>query len=417
MLVSFAYIFLLGLSMGYIFNRLRLPALLGMLISGIILGPYALNALSPSLLSVSVELRQIALVIILMRAGLALDINDLKRVGRPALLMCFVPACFEIAGMMLVAPALLDISLLDAAVMGTVVAAVSPAIIVPKMLYLMENQIGTRKSIPQMIMAGGSVDDVFVIVLFTAFTTLSLGGEVSAASFVQIPVSIVTGLALGIGVGWLLSRYFRRFHMRDSIKVLIMMSLAFLFLGLEGWLKGIVPISGLLAVMAMGATLLKTYPLLAKRISPKYSKLWVAAEILLFVLVGATVDIKFALAAGLAAVGVIFIVLLFRMVGVFVCMIHTDLTLRERLFCMIAYLPKATVQAAIGSLPLAMGLPCGKIVLTVAVLAILITAPLGAFGIDMTYKRLLMPSGRDQADPGNIPADSLGEFGGQNRNE
>lgn len=417
MLVSFAYIFLLGLSMGYIFNRLRLPALLGMLISGIILGPYALNALSPSLLSVSVELRQIALVIILMRAGLALDINDLKRVGRPALLMCFVPACFEIAGMMLVAPALLDISLLDAAVMGTVVAAVSPAIIVPKMLYLMENQIGTRKSIPQMIMAGGSVDDVFVIVLFTAFTTLSLGGEVSAASFVQIPVSIVTGLALGIGVGWLLSRYFRRFHMRDSIKVLIMMSLAFLFLGLEGWLKGIVPISGLLAVMAMGATLLKTYPLLAKRISPKYSKLWVAAEILLFVLVGATVDIKFALAAGLAAVGVIFIVLLFRMVGVFVCMIHTDLTLRERLFCMIAYLPKATVQAAIGSLPLAMGLPCGKIVLTVAVLAILITAPLGAFGIDMTYTRLLMPSGRDQADPGNIPADSLGEFGGQNRNE
>lgn len=417
MLVSFAYIFLLGLSMGYIFNRLRLPALLGMLISGIILGPYALNALSPSLLSVSVELRQIALVIILMRAGLALDINDLKRVGRPALLMCFVPACFEIAGMMLVAPALLDISLLDAAVMGTVVAAVSPAIIVPKMLYLMENQIGTRKSIPQMIMAGGSVDDVFVIVLFTAFTTLSLGGEVSAASFVQIPVSIVTGLALGIGVGWLLSHYFRRFHMRDSIKVLIMMSLAFLFLGLEGWLKGIVPISGLLAVMAMGATLLKTYPLLAKRISPKYSKLWVAAEILLFVLVGATVDIKFALAAGLAAVGVIFIVLLFRMVGVFVCMIHTDLTLRERLFCMIAYLPKATVQAAIGSLPLAMGLPCGKIVLTVAVLAILITAPLGAFGIDMTYKRLLMPFGRDQADPGNIPADSLGEFGGQNRNE
>lgn len=417
MLVSFAYIFLLGLSMGYIFNRLRLPALLGMLISGIILGPYALNALSPSLLSVSVELRQIALVIILMRAGLALDINDLKRVGRPALLMCFVPACFEIAGMMLVAPALLDISLLNAAVMGTVVAAVSPAIIVPKMLYLMENQIGTRKSIPQMIMAGGSVDDVFVIVLFTAFTTLSLGGEVSAASFVQIPVSIVTGLALGIGVGWLLSRYFRRFHMRDSIKVLIMMSLAFLFLGLEGWLKGIVLISGLLAVMAMGATLLKTYPLLAKRISPKYSKLWVAAEILLFVLVGATVDIKFALAAGLAAVGVIFIVLLFRMVGVFVCMIHTDLTLRERLFCMIAYLPKATVQAAIGSLPLAMGLPCGKIVLTVAVLAILITAPLGAFGIDMTYKRLLMPFGRDQADPGNIPADSLGEFGGQNRNE
>lgn len=416
MLVSFAYIFLLGLSMGYIFNKLKLPALLGMLLTGIILGPYALNALSPSLLSVSVELRQIALVIILMRAGLALDINDLKKVGRPAVLMCFVPACFEIAGMMLVAPPLLGISLLDAAVMGAVVAAVSPAIIVPKMLYLMEHKIGTCKSIPQMIMAGGSVDDVFVIVLFTAFTTLSLGGEVSATSFVQIPVSIITGLVLGIGVGWVLSWYFKHFHMRDSIKVLIMMSLAFLFLGAEGWLKGIVPLSGLLAVMAMGATILKTYPVLAKRISPKYSKLWVAAEILLFVLVGATVDIKFAVAAGLAAVAVIFLALIFRMLGVFMCMLHTRLNMRERLFCMIAYLPKATVQAAIGSLPLAMGLPCGKIVLTVAVLAILITAPLGAFGIDMTYRRLLS-SDTEESDQQSMPSDYMGKFGEQNKHE
>lgn len=416
MLVSFAYIFLLGLSMGYIFNKLKLPALLGMLLTGIILGPYALNALSPSLLSVSVELRQIALVIILMRAGLALDINDLKKVGRPAVLMCFVPACFEIAGMMLVAPPLLGISLLDAAVMGAVVAAVSPAIIVPKMLYLMEHKIGTRKSIPQMIMAGGSVDDVFVIVLFTAFTTLSLGGEVSATSFVQIPVSIITGLVLGIGVGWALSWYFKHFHMRDSIKVLIMMSLAFLFLGAEEWLKGIVPLSGLLAVMAMGATILKTYPVLAKRISPKYSKLWVAAEILLFVLVGATVDIKFAVAAGLAAVAVIFLALIFRMLGVFMCMLHTRLNMRERLFCMIAYLPKATVQAAIGSLPLAMGLPCGKIVLTVAVLAILITAPLGAFGIDMTYRRLLS-SDTEKSDQQSMPSDYMGKFGEQNKHE
>lgn len=415
MLVSLAYIFLLGLSMGYVFNKLRLPALLGMLLTGIILGPYALNALSPSLLSVSVELRQIALVIILMRAGLALDINDLKKVGRPAVLMCFVPACFEIGGMMLVAPRLLGISLLDAAVMGAVVAAVSPAIIVPKMLYLMENRIGTRKSIPQMIMAGGSVDDVFVIVLFTAFTTLSLGGEVSPVSFVQIPVSIATGLLLGIGVGWGLSAFFKRFHMRDSIKVLVMMSFAFLFLGAETWLKGTVPLSGLLAVMAMGATLLKTYPVLARRISPKYSKLWVAAEVLLFVLVGATVDLKFAWAAGLAAVAVIGFALLFRMAGVFVCMIRTRLNMRERLFCMIAYLPKATVQAAIGSLPLAMGLPCGKIVLTVAVLAILITAPLGAFGIDMTYRRLLEPD-NDTENETPMPADSVGKFGGDNPN-
>lgn len=416
MLVSFAYIFLLGLSLRYIFNKLKLPALLGMLITGIILGPYVLNALSESLLSVSVELRQVALVIILMRAGLALDINDLKKVGRPAVLMCFVPACFEIVGMIIVAPKLLGISLLDAAIMGTVVAAVSPAIIVPKMLYLMENNIGTHKSIPQMIMAGGSVDDVFVIVLFTAFTTLSLGGEVSATSFVQIPVSIITGLILGISIGSVLSKYFKRFHMRDSIKVLIMMSLAFLFLGVEGWLKGFVPLSGLLAVMAMGATILKTYPILAKRISPKYSKLWVAAEILLFVLVGATVDIKFAAAAGLSAIAVIFFALIFRMIGVLVCMTRTKLNMRERLFCMIAYLPKATVQAAIGSLPLAMGLPCGKIILTVAVLAILITAPLGAFGIDMTYKRLLTKGQKDN-DTELIPSDSIGEFGEQNKHE
>lgn len=416
MLVSLAYIFILGLSLGTIFNKLRLPSLLGMLLTGIILGPYVLNLLSPSLLSISVELRQVALVIILMRAGLALDIEDLKKVGRPAFLMCFVPACFEIAGMMLVAPKLLGISLLDAAIMGTVVAAVSPAIIVPKMLHLMENKIGTHKSIPQMIMAGGSVDDVFVIVMFTAFTTLAQGGEVSALNFTQIPISIITGLILGIGIGFVLILFFKRFHMRDSIKVLIMMSIAFLFIGLEGWLKGIVPLSGLLAVMAMGATILKKYPVLAKRISPKYSKLWVAAEVLLFVLVGATVDLKFAVAAGLSAVAVIFISLMFRMTGVFISMLRTRLDMRERLFCMIAYLPKATVQAAIGSLPLAMGLPCGKIVLTVAVLAILITAPLGAFGIDMTYKKLLLRKEAGSEEE-QMPSDIMGEFGEQKKDE
>jgi len=331
----------------------------------------------------------LALVIILTRAGLALDIKDLMKVGRPALLMCFVPACFEIAGMMLIAPPLLGISLLDAAIMGTVVAAVSPAIIVPKMLHLMDQKYGTSKSIPQLIMAGGSVDDVFVIVMFTAFTGLALGGNISAVSFLQIPVSILSGLVLGVLLGWLLTRYFKRYHMRDSVKVLIILSVSFLLVALERVLKGILPVSGLLAVMALGATLLKNYEVLALRLSAKFSKLWVGAEILLFVLVGATVDIKYAVGAGLSAVVVILFSLLFRMAGVFVCMIKTQLTLKERVFCMIAYLPKATVQAAIGSLPLAMGLPCGKIVLTVAVLAILITAPLGAFGIDMTYKRLL----------------------------
>ncbi len=389
MLTSLAFIFLLGLSLGYVFMKLKLPALIGMLLTGIALGPYMLNLLEPSLLSVSVDLRQLALVIILTRAGLALDIKDLMKVGRPALLMCFVPACFEIAGMMLIAPPLLGISLLDAAIMGTVVAAVSPAIIVPKMLHLMDQKYGTSKSIPQLIMAGGSVDDVFVIVMFTAFTGLALGGNISAVSFLQIPVSILSGLVLGVLLGWLLTRYFKRYHMRDSVKVLIILSVSFLLVALERVLKGILPVSGLLAVMALGATLLKNYEVLALRLSVKFSKLWVGAEILLFVLVGATVDIKYAVGAGLSAVAVILFSLLFRMAGVFVCMIKTQLTLKERVFCMIAYLPKATVQAAIGSLPLAMGLPCGKIVLTVAVLAILITAPLGAFGIDMTYKRLL----------------------------
>ena len=382
--------FLLGLVLGSIFKRLKLPSLFGMLLTGIILGPYVLNLLSPSLLSISVELRQIALVVILLRAGLGLDIKDLKKVGRPALLMCFVPACFEIAGVVIIAPLLLDISYLEAAIIGAVLAAVSPAIIVPKMLFLIENKIGTKKSIPQMIMAGGSVDDVFVIVLFTVFTSLAQGGEISSGSFVDIPVSIVTGLILGVSIGVALTQFFKRVHIRDSVKLLIMMSAAFLFLALEQTLKEIVPISGLLAVMAMGASLLQTYPILAKRISPKFSKLWVAAEIMLFVLVGATVDIQYAVAAGATAIVIILLALLFRMLGVFVCMTKTPLTWKERLFCMIAYIPKATVQAAIGSLPLAMGLPCGKIVLTIAVLAILITAPLGAFGIDATYKRLLI---------------------------
>lgn len=416
MLVSFTYIFLLGLSLGYIFNKLRLPALLGMLLTGIILGPYVLNLLSPSLLAVSVELRQIALVIILMRAGLALNLNDLKKVGRPAVLMCFVPAIFEIAGIVLLAPRLLGISVVEAAVMGTVVAAVSPAIIVPKMLYLMENRIGTKKSIPQLIMAGGAVDDVFVIVLFTAFTTLAMGGEVSPVSFVQIPVAIVTGLILGILIGYLLTLFFKKFHMRDTIKLLIFLSFAFLFLSIEHWLSGWVPVSGLLAVMAMGATVLKSYEVLAKRISIKFSKLWVGAEILLFVLVGATVDIKFAVSAGAMTVVLVLLGLLFRMLGVFVSMTKTQLNLKERLFCMVAYLPKATVQAAIGSLPLAMGLACGNIVLTVAVLAILITAPLGAFGIDMLYRRLLE---KDDVPESNeiIPVDALGEFAHEHQNE
>ena len=389
MLTSLAFIFLLGLLLSSIFNKLKLPGLMGMLLTGMLLGPYVLNLLSPSLLSVSVDLRQLALIIILMRAGLALNIHDLKKVGRPAILMCFVPACFELVGMILIAPKLLDISILDAAIMGTVVAAVSPAIIVPKMLRLLETGYGKRQHIPQMIMAGGSVDDVFVIVLFTVFTGIAAGGGVTAQDFLQIPVAIVMGLLGGVTSGWLLSVYFKRYHLRDSVKVMIILSISFLLVSLEHLLQGVVAFSGLLAVMSLGAVILLTYQALAVRLSAKFSKLWVAAEVLLFVLVGATVDMQYVAASGLAMVVVILGTLCFRMLGVYVSVIGTDLNMKERLFCMIAYLPKATVQAAIGGIPLAMGLPCGDMVLSVAVLAILITAPLGALGIDKSYKLLL----------------------------
>ena len=389
MLTSLALIFLVGMSLGWIVTRLRLSSLLGMLLTGILLGPYVLDLLDPSILGISADLRQLALIIILTRAGLSLNLEDLKKVGRPAVLLCFVPACFEIVGMVILAPRLLGISLLDAAIMGAVVAAVSPAVIVPKMLRLMEMGFGTRRSIPQMILAGASVDDVFVIVMFTAFTGLAQGGTFSPATFVQIPVSIVTGIAVGLAVGVAFGAVYRRIHVRDSVKVVVLLSLSFLFVALENAVKGIVPFSGLLAVMSCGIAINRRRPELAARLSGKYNRLWVAAEVLLFVLVGATVDIGYAAAAGAAAVLVVLGALVFRMAGVFVCLLRTPLSAKERLFCMIAYTPKATVQAAIGSVPLSMGLGCGQIVLTVAVLAILITAPLGAFSIDLTYRRLL----------------------------
>ena len=389
MLTSLALIFLCGLLLGSIFQKIKLPPLLGMIITGIILGPYALNLIDQSVLSISSDLRQIALIIILTRAGLNLDINSLKKVGRPAILMCFLPACFEIIGMVLLAPLLLGISILDALIMGTVVAAVSPAVIVPKMLKLIETGYGKDKSIPQMIMAGASVDDVFVIVLFTSFTGLAQGESFSPISLIQVPISIILGLGLGILIGIILGFFFKKVHMRDSIKVIIILSISFLLVTLENSLKGIVPISGLIAIMSIGISLQKIRSDASKRISTKFSKLWVAAELMLFVLVGATVDIKYAFSAGIMAIVLIFGVLVFRMIGVLICLIKTKLNKKERLFCMIAYCPKATVQAAIGYIPLTMGLSCGNIVLTVAVLSILITAPLGAFFIELLYKRLL----------------------------
>ncbi|HBF2564951.1 TPA: cation:proton antiporter [Clostridioides difficile] len=389
MLTSLALIFLLGMASGGIFKRIKLPNLLGMLLTGIILGPYVLNLIDNSILDISSDLRKIALIIILTRAGLSLDINDLKKVGRPAVLMCFIPATFEIIGMIVLAPKLLGVSILEAAVMGAVVGAVSPAIIVPKMLKLMEEGYGTEKSIPQMLLAGTSIDDIFVIVMFTVFTGLAQGNSISAISFLQIPVSIILGAIAGAVIGICLAVFFKKVHMRDSAKGVLLLSISFLMISLETALEGIVPFSGLLAVMNIGIFLQIKYRVVARRLSVKYSKLWVGAEILLFVLVGATVDISYAFKAGIGAVILIFGVLLFRMVGVFFCLIKTNLTIKERLFCMIGYIPKATVQAAIGGVPLAMGMASGQLILTLAVLAILITAPLGAFGIDITYKKLL----------------------------
>ncbi|MDF2539096.1 MAG: sodium:proton antiporter [Herbinix sp.] len=389
MLTSLAFIFLLGFLLSSIFQKIKLPGLLGMLITGILLGPYALNLLDHKILTISPDLRQLALVIILTRAGLNLDIGELKKVGRPAVLMCFVPACFEILGILILAPRLLNISLLEAAIMGTVLAAVSPAVIVPRMIKLMEEGYGTKKGIPGLILAGASVDDVFVIVLFTAFTSLAAGNQVAAGDFISIPVSIVVGLFVGVILGLFLSFLFQKIHMRDSAKVIILLGISFLLIELEKQLKSILPLSGLLAIMTMGVALYKSYPVLAKRIATKFNQLWVAAEIILFVLVGATVDIRYAVNAGVLSAVVVLGALVFRMAGVFICLLKTELTLKERFFCMLAYLPKATVQAAIGTIPLSMGLSCGKSVLTIAVLSIIITAPLGAFLIDFSYPRLL----------------------------
>lgn len=389
MLTSLAFIFLLGLILGSLFTKLKLPALLGMIITGIILGPYVLNLLDSSILSMSPSLRQLALVIILTRAGLAMDIEDLKKAGRPALLMCFLPALFEITGTVLIAPKLLGITVLEAAIIGSVIAAVSPAVVVPRMLKLIEEKRGTGKSIPQLIMAGASVDDVFVIVLFTSFLGFEKGGGLSAVKLIYVPVSIIVGIIVGLIAGYILVRLFKKFHMRDSVKVVILLSVSFLLLELEKKIGEKVPFSALIAVMSIGVGILKNYDVLAKRLSAKFSKLWVAAEILLFVLVGATVDIKYAVAAGVLALILILGALIFRMAGVFCCLLGSRLDTKERAFTMMAYTPKATVQAAIGGIPLAMGLACGELTLTVAVLSILVTAPLGAFTIDYSYKKLL----------------------------
>ena len=395
MLTSLALIFLVGLSAAAICGYLYLPRIIGMLFTGIILGPHVLGLLDDKILSISSELRQIALIIILLKAGLSLNLADLKKVGRPAVMMAFVPASFEICGYLLCAPMILGITRIESAVMGAVLAAVSPAVVVPRMVQLMENRYGTEKSIPQMILAGASCDDIFVIVLFSTFAGMAQGGTADFTQFLNIPVSIVLGILLGAAVGYLLSLFFetayaKEHYVRNSMKVIVVLGLSFLLMAVETWAKPYVSVSGLLAVVSMACVLkMKCPKSVSGRLSEKFGKLWIAAEVVLFVMVGAAVDIRYTATAGGAAVVMILLALIFRAAGVCVCMAGTALNKKERLFTVIAYLPKATVQAAIGSVPMAMGLSCGQIVLSVAVLAILITAPLGAIGMDVTYRRLL----------------------------
>lgn len=389
MLLSLSLIIMLGFALKGIFQKLQLPGLLGMLLSGIVLGPYVLDLISPNLLTISTDLREIALIVILVRAGLSLDLKDLKKVGRPALLMCFVPATFEIIGVVLLAPLLLGISYLEAAILGTILGAVSPAVVVPKMIHLIESGYGRKHSIPQLIMAGASADDIYNIVLFTSFMGIYAGQGFSPAAMLEIPVSILTGVVVGIVAGLVLVRIFRLLHIRDTIKVLVILGVSFLMVGLQDPVSQWVPFSGLLAVMTLGGMILKSYELLARRISGKFSKIWIAAELVLFVLVGAEVDVRYAAGAGLAVVALILGGLFFRAIGTWISVSGAGLSGKEKLFSVIAYLPKATVQAAIGALPLAAGVAAGNMILTAAVVAILIAAPLGAIGIEKTYQRLL----------------------------
>lgn len=389
MLTSIALIFLVGMFLGWLFKKMQLPSLVGMIITGVLLGPYVLNLLDDSILMVSADFRQIALVIILFRAGLSLNLEDLKKIGPSAILMSFVPALFEIAAILLLGATIFNLSLLDAAVMGTVLAAVSPAVVVPSMIRLIEKGYGQERRVPQLILAGASMDDVFVIVLFSSFLALALGGDFSVINLVEIPLAIIMGILVGFFTGWLAQRFYRNFNMADTSKVIMLLSLSFLMLTLEDLIVDFIPFSGLLAIMALGLSINQSYPELAHRLAIKYNQLWAAAQILLFVLVGATVDINYALGAGLPALLLIMGALIFRMAGVFVSLLPSSLNKKEKLFTVISYTPKATVQAAIGGIPLAMGLESGQLILTVAVLAILITAPLGSFAIERSYPKLL----------------------------
>lgn len=389
MLLSIALILLCGLLLGQLCRLLRLPTLVGMLFAGIIIGPYCLDLIDSSILSISTQLRRIALVIILTRAGLGLDTSFLRRLGRPALLMCFVPATFELLGVLILRRPLLGLSILECALLGAVLSAVSPAVVVPRMVRLTEEGYGVRQGVPQLVLAGASVDDVYVIVLFSTFLSMLQGNGVSWMSFVNIPVSIALGMAIGSVLGAALSFLFEKTHASDTVSVIVLLSVSLVLVSIEDFLETQITFSSLIAIMFLGVGIRRRNLSQASDISVVYKKMWTAAEIFLFVLVGACVDISYLPKVGLGALVLIFGALLFRMAGVFVSLLGTSLTLRERLFVMLSYTPKATVQAAIGGLALSMGLPCGETVLTSAVLAIVITAPLGAFAIDLSYRKLL----------------------------
>lgn len=410
MLMSLALMFLIGFGISGIFKKLHIPSLLGLIITGIVLGPSVLNLLDPKILSISSELREIALIVILFRAGLNLDLSDMKKIGRPAILLCFVPATFEIVGAIVLGPACLGLSRIDSAIVGAMLAAASPAIIVPKMLWLMEEGYGTDKHIPQLIMAGASADDIYAIVLFTAFIGMSKGEGISAWTIISIPISIATGLGVGIVFGLAMAQIFKMIHLRDTVKILLLFGLSFLFVGCEDFISAYVPFSGLLAVMALGGAILNRRAVVAKRISDKIAKIWVGAELLLFIMLGSAVEISALLSAGLGSVLLILGALMFRSVGVVVSLLGSGLKLKEILYCDVAYFPKATVQAAVGAIPLAEGLACGMMVLTTAVLSILITAPLGAILMDLTVKKCLTRSREERRvssrhNPGlNVPS-------------
>lgn len=385
MLLSIGLIILTGLLMGWVFSKLYLPRIIGMLIAGIILGPQVLNVLDTSVISMSGDLRKIALIIIIAKAGLSLNISDLRRIGRPAVMLCFIPATLELLAFVLFAPLIMDVTVLQAAILGAVMGAVSPAVTVPRLTKMIDDGYGVKKGIPQMLIAGASADDIYVIVLFSTLVGLEAGGSVSVLNFLRIPMEIVSGAVLGTVLGIFMALYFKKVHMRDSLKVTIIMAVNMLLY----WFEGIAPVSGLLAVMSMGIAINMKMPEVSKRLSQKFTKLWVAAEIFLFVLVGSTVNISYVSEAGLGMVAMLFIGLIFREAGTYISIVGTGLNTKEKIFCLISQVPKATVQAAIGGIPLAMGLGCGNIVLTMAVISIVITAPLGAIGMDATCHKYI----------------------------